>query len=82
MQVASRGPFGFDFETGEGQEVVREGSMPALGFHRPEKDVAVAASDDREIGSRFEFVTGSDPLRDDHLAFDRESRCHEVGFSY
>ena len=56
--------------------------MPALGFHRPEKDVAVAASDDREIGSRFEFVTGSDPLRDDDLAFDRESRCHEVGFSY
>ena len=82
MQVASRGPFGFDFETGEGQEVVSEGSMPALGFHRPEKDVAVAASEDREIGSGFEFVAGSDLLRDDDLAFDRESRCHEVGFSY
>ena len=76
MQVPSRGPLGFDFETGEGQEVVSQGPMPALGFHGPQKDVAVAAGDNREIGSGFEFVTGSDPLRDDDLAFDRKSRCH------
>ena len=56
--------------------------MTALGFYGPKKDVAVAAGDDREIGSGPEFVTGSNLLRDDDLAFDRERRCHEVGFSY
>src|SRR5258707_2538289 len=56
--------------------------MAALGFHWPEKDVAVAAGDDCEIGSGLEFVTGSDPLRNHDLTFDRESRRHLVGFSY
>ena len=82
MEFASSGSLCIDFETGEGQQVVSQGAMTALGLHGPEKDVAVAASDDRKIGSGFEFVSCAHPLRDDDLAFDREGRCHEVGFSY
>ncbi len=82
MQVARRTPLSLDTQTGEGEEVVGQCPMPAGGLHWPEKDVTVAAGDDGEIGASLEFVAGPNRLWNDDLAFDRESRCHGVRFSY
>ena len=50
--------------------------VPALNADRAKKDIAIAARDNGEVGSSLESTAGPNLLRNYHLAFDRERRCH------